>query len=90
MLHLHIHSHLPEHYIIKILTRLLNDDDDENHDDDNNNNNNNNRQTFNNLSPVNICSTITIVPQKLKAIQLKWTYNNFQKLTVLPLKTVTK
>jgi hypothetical protein len=29
---------------------------------------NNNRRTFNNLSPVpvDICSTITIVPQKLK------------------------
>ena len=38
MLHLHIHSHLPEHYIIKILTMLLNknnnNDDDDDDDDD--------------------------------------------------------
>ena len=50
-------------------------------------NNNNNRRTFNNLSPlpVDICSTITTVPQKLK-----WIYNNFQKLTVIPSEAVVK
>jgi hypothetical protein len=48
---------------------------------------NNNRRTFNNLSPVpvDICSTITIVPQKLK-----WIYNNFQKLTVIQSEAVVK
>jgi hypothetical protein len=56
----------------------------------NNNNNNNKRQTFNNLSLVNSCSTITTVPQKLKAINLNWTYTNFQKLTVVPLEAVIK